>query len=420
MIPKDELFNLLEDNEAEKKSKNLKNAAKNLKPKTHIKSKVFLTMLTEAASLSPQDVQNTPELARMTRMTKTNEFLPMVQSNILKERAVYMLEVTKNITEIDLEFNYSPASVGKFRLIAHIDNAMKQLTGLGFSSKDIDEVKEIFAEANLYLLLGTVFIGSIHTLFDFLSFKNDVNFWRKKKNYAGLSVRTTIWRAFSTIIIFFYLMDEKSSLLILVPTGIGALIELWKCKKILHMDISFRGVKLRTSVENENKEITKAEALTNEIDKQGMKYLSFILYPLCIGYAVYSLIYHPHKSWYSWTLHSLVNGVYAFGFLFMCPQLFINYKMKSVAALPWRAFMYKAFNTFIDDVFAFIITMPTSHRIACFRDDIIFLIYLYQRWLYPVDKTRIDMGSSMVDNDEYEAINNEETKEEIKENKKDK
>ena len=29
--------------------------------------------------------------------------------------------------------------------------------------------------------------------------------------------------------------------------------------------------------------------------------------------------------------------------------------------------MYKAFNTFIDDLFAFIITMPTAHRVACFR-----------------------------------------------------
>lgn len=72
----------------------------------------------------------------------------------------------------------------------------------------------------------------------------------------------------------------------------------------------------------------------------------------------------------------MVNGVYAFGFLFMLPQLFVNYKLKSVAALPWRAFMYKAFNTFIDDIFAFIITMPTAHRIACFRDDIVFIIYL--------------------------------------------
>lgn len=169
------------------------------------------------------------------------------------------------------------------------------------------------------------------------------------------------------------------------------------------MDIGWTGIKWRKEDESQDA-VAKAEQETNEFDRQGMAYLSYILYPLVVGYAVYSLVYHPHKSWYSWTLNSAVNGVYAFGFLFMCPQLFINYKLKSVASLPWRAFMYKAFNTFIDDVFAFIITMPTAHRVACFRDDIIFLIYLYQRWLYPVDKSRIDAGASMDDSTEYEAI----------------
>jgi hypothetical protein len=46
--------------------------------------------------------------------------------------------------------------------------------------------------------------------------------------------------------------------------------------------------------------------------------------------------------------------------------------------------MYKGFNTFIDDVFAFIITMPMAHRIACLRDDLVFFIFLYQLYLYPV------------------------------------
>ena len=34
----------------------------------------------------------------------------------------------------------------------------------------------------------------------------------------------------------------------------------------------------------------------------------------------------------------------------MTPQLFINYKLKSVEHLPWRTFMYKALNTFVDDL----------------------------------------------------------------------
>ena len=96
-------------------------------------------------------------------------------------------------------------------------------------------------------------------------------------------------------------------------------------------------------------EDSKVEATTAELDTVAMKYLSWVLYPLCIGGAIYSLLYTPHKSWYSWTIQTAVNGVYAFGFLFMLPQLFLNYKLKSVAHLPWRAFMYKAFNTFIGE-----------------------------------------------------------------------
>ena len=56
-----------------------------------------------------------------------------------------------------------------------------------------------------------------------------------------------------------------------------------------------------------------------------------------------------------------------FGFIMMTPQLFINYKLKSVAHMPWRMMTYKALNTFIDDIFAFVIKMPTMYRIGCFR-----------------------------------------------------
>ena len=126
--------------------------------------------------------------------------------------------------------------------------------------------------------------------------------------------------------------------------------------------------------------VWEEERQTEEIDAQGMRILSRVMYPLVAVYAAYALVAKPHKSWWSWFIHSLAHWVYVFQFLGMTPQLFVNYKLKSVAHMPWRPLMYKAFNTFIDDVFSFIIHMPTAHRLACLRDDVVFIIYLYQRW----------------------------------------
>jgi hypothetical protein len=290
MLPREATFNLLEGEKA--KPTEQKKAGEAFKPITHYRNKIFVTILTDETSVSVPDIP--PELARLIRVSHKGEFLPIIQNDILKTRLNDLEPVTKNTTEFQLQFNYSPVGIGKLRLIIHIENAIHQLKVFGFSQKDVDEVKGIFSDTNVYLLCGTIFIGSIHTLFDFLSFKNDVSFWRRKKNYAGLSVRSTLWRAFSQIVIFLYLFDEKTSMLVLVPSGIGAIIEIWKCKKILKLDISWRGIRPKVR-EDENALVQKAEDETRAFDREAMRYLSYILYPLCIGSAVYQLIYHPHK-----------------------------------------------------------------------------------------------------------------------------
>ncbi len=61
--------------------------------------------------------------------------------------------------------------------------------------------------------------------------------------------------------------------------------------------------------------------MTKQYDAEAMRYLSYALYPLVIGYAIYALLYESHRSWYSWVLNSLVGAVYTFGFILMCPQV---------------------------------------------------------------------------------------------------
>lgn len=219
MIPRSLTFSLLGDYSTNSTTPKPATSRESLKPVVHFRTKIFVSILTDLFSFSQESVP--PELARLMRINKNHEFLPIIQNDFLKSRLVDLVQIEKNMTKIPIEFNYTPIGVGKLRLVVHVEHALGMFGKLGFTPKDVDEVKGIFSDTNVYLLMGTLFVGSIHLLFDFLSFKNDVSFWKRKRNYAGLSVRTTLWRAFSQIVIFLYLLDENTSMLVLVPAGIG-------------------------------------------------------------------------------------------------------------------------------------------------------------------------------------------------------
>lgn len=398
-VPKDKEFNLIQGN---------KENGSGI-PITHLFPRISIYVSVQQASFDRYSIPS--DVYHLLKLDNHGKYLPLLYIDGLSLLQRHLVPVAKDTEKIPLKIYFTPVSLGRLRVWSSVQQTLVNMKNLGFTDNDLDDMKGIFSDTNLYFLAMTFTIALVHMLFDVLAFKNDISFWKKKESMEGMSMRTVLWRFISSTIVFFYLLDEKTSLLVLVPSGIGALIELWKVKKALKIKVSWTSWLPSISFG----EKSDSEKVTEEFDQQAMRYLSYVLYPLLLGVSVYSLVYQPHKSWYSWVIRSLVNGVYAFGFLFMLPQLFVNYKLKSVAHLPWRAFTYKAFNTFIDDVFAFIIVMPTAHRVACFRDDVVFLVYLYQRWLYPVDKTRVNEFGMVFEEKEEEESNGtliEETKKE--------
>lgn len=391
-VPAPETYNLL-GSEAKENISEGKKGSENTQKKSkvnHIKQKIAVNMMATNVNLPKFSLP--PEMRHMFSINSRLQYLPPLQHNFMATRLKDLKEIKPDLDSVDVTLAYSPTSFGKMRFLLHMETSMMSLKTMGFSDKDLDDIKGIFEDTNMYLLLVTVIVASAHLVLDFLALRHDINFWKTRTDLSGVSGRSVLWRAFSQSVVFLYLLDEKTSLLVLVPSGLNTLLEMWKVKKVVNIvpqptrwGFPLYSVELKRS--------SQGEQLTQKLDAQAMKYLMYLLYPLCVIGAIYSLIYEPHRGWYSWTVHSMVNGVYAFGFLFMLPQLFINYHLKSVAHIPWRSFMYKAINTFIDDIFAFIITMPMSHRVACFRDDVVFIIYLYQRWLYPVDSSRVEEGN---------------------------
>ena len=85
---------------------------------------------------------------------------------------------------------------------------------------------------------------------------------------------------------------------------------MWKITKAVKIHFYWKGNKPVLRIRDR---ATYSTSKTKEYDDTAMRHLMVILYPLVAGYAVYSLIYETHKSWYDWIITSLTNFVYLFG-----------------------------------------------------------------------------------------------------------
>ncbi|KAK6790454.1 hypothetical protein RDI58_014254 [Solanum bulbocastanum] len=313
-----------------------------------------------------------------------------------------LIAINDTVTEVPLHLEVSPISMTKWQLFLQMDQSFQIHRSYGsMLDGESDELKRVFLEGNPYLLGVTMIVSVMHSLFDFLAFKNDIQFWNKNKSMEGLSAKSVVVNFFCQFIVFLYLLDNDTSWMILASSGVGCCIEFWKIGKAMHIEIDRSG---RIPMLRFRDRESYAGNKTKEYDDLAMKYLSYVLFFLAVCFAIYSLMYDRHKSCSeprgALTVDDLaaditisLNRYVEMEKCTVCTfdkLLFINYKLKSVAHLPWRQMTYKFLNTIIDDLFAFVIKMPMLHRLSVFRDDLIFLIYLYQRWVYPVDKKRVN------------------------------
>lgn len=347
-------------------------------------------------------------------------YYPVFFLNTFWQLRSHMIELNETVKSVPLNINFYNMANWKYSIMASMDEGVKQqqqasafgqTNPTGGDGSEFEKFKEILLDSNPYLL-GTTFIVSIlHMIFEGLAFKNDISHWRKKKDNIGTSVRTIIANVFMQTVIFLYLVDNSdgTSWMILAGQGFGILVEAWKITKVANVRIqppaptsSFSFLPYVIKLEDKHV-LSETEEKTEEYDAEAFRYLVIIAIPLLLAYAAYSLVYENHKSWYSYIIETLVGSVYAYGFLMMVPQLWINYRLKSVSHMPGRALVYKTLGTFIDDLFAFTIRMPILHRLATFRDDVIFFIWLYQKWVYRVDYTRVNEFGQGGEDDDVKA-----------------
>ncbi|XP_051921718.1 lipid scramblase CLPTM1L-like [Hippocampus zosterae] len=360
-------------------------------PVSHWRPHLSITIMSEDFTFTKGGLPS--DMRRYVRISQEGRrilYLPLLLIDELSFRIRNLMEINRSTTHLPLTVSYEGISLRRFRFSIHLQDVVYSLRQFGFSEEYIDEIKGTLVGSNLYLLVLTALITALQLICEFLALKNDISSWRKMKSMAGMSRKSVLWRSLCTLLIFLHLLEE-TSLLVLLPIGLAACVEVWKLLKVFRINLHWR----RPCVNKLDEE----ERRTVAFDTQASTYLSYLVYPLCISGAIFSLAYLRQKSYFSWMLNSLVTGVYAFGFLSMAPQLFINHKLRSVSHLQGAVLMYRGVNTLISDLcscaaaFSSSEAFLSSHQLSFFRDELFFLVYLYQKRRWTPKARRSECGS---------------------------
>ena len=138
----------------------------------------------------------------------------------------HLIPINATLSSLPLALSFKSFGFFKGQMIQQMDTVMAMQKLMGAASEDdFDDIKAMFLETNVYLLMLTGAVSALHSVFDALAFKNEISFWRNRNNMEGLSVRTVFMNVFVNLIVILYLLNNETSMMIIVSNVIGLLIE---------------------------------------------------------------------------------------------------------------------------------------------------------------------------------------------------
>ena len=104
---------------------------------------------------------------------------------LIPDRYMVLNFLNFSTPELNLTLTFQPLSMFKWQMysaqqLRNRFNVLGNIMGEEEDDQDQDSVKEAFLETNIYLLVLTFVVSIVHSIFEFLAFKNDIQFWNKK------------------------------------------------------------------------------------------------------------------------------------------------------------------------------------------------------------------------------------------------
>ena len=322
--------------------------------------------------------------------TQTMEYVPIIALTDFWSMDSELTQINKtsdgnfNFT-LYLSFNYIRSLFYNQMLGIQINEKFMYEKMSISGTKDI--LVELIRNNSTFYLIILFTVNTLHTIFSYLGFSSDISYYKNLKKLDGVYTKYIFFNIFYMFITFIYILLQGANFLVKIELFISFVIEFWKLKKIFKINIELKNfphiirLEYKKSFETEEARDYESEAVDMMV-----KYMLFPIGVLYLGYRIYYYSDNIIKNNWRSVVIFIIEYIYfllnVFGFILLTPQIYLNYKLKSVEHLPMKAMTYKFLNTIIDDLYAFAVKSPLLYRIFCFRDDVIFVIYIYQIFKY--------------------------------------
>lgn len=167
----------------------------------------------------------------------SGDYYPIIYFNDYWNLQKDYYPINESLASLPLRVSFCPLSLWRWQLYA-AQSTKSPWNFLGDelyeqSDEEQDSVKVALLETNPYLLALTIIVSIVHSVFEFLAFKNDIQFWNSRQSLEGLSVRSVFFGVFQSFVVLLYILDNETNFVVQVSVFIGVLIDLWKITKVM-------------------------------------------------------------------------------------------------------------------------------------------------------------------------------------------
>jgi hypothetical protein len=132
---------------------------------------ILISLVQDQSPLNPKALP--PPMKRHFMFTLDRKsYLPIVYMNEfwqLKDKRIILEE---GRSEYPLKISFNPMGMLKFQLLTNFDQSLQMNEQLFGGDGETEKLKQMFVDTNPYLLLVTLAVSLLHSIFDILAFKN--------------------------------------------------------------------------------------------------------------------------------------------------------------------------------------------------------------------------------------------------------